>query len=80
MKGNVAAIVLVLVGTYLLLGNLGLINVSLIEIFSIWWPALLIGLGLMLFFLFWVYCTPQDVPYHAPKSLTPTYDKTGDSS
>jgi hypothetical protein len=50
MKGNVAAIVLVLVGTYLLLGNLGLINVSLIEIFSIWWPALLIGLGLMLFF------------------------------
>ncbi len=50
MKGNVAAIVLVLVGLYLLLGNLGLIDVSLFEILSVWWPALLIALGLTLFF------------------------------
>lgn len=49
MKGNVAAIVLLLVGTFLLLGNLGFINVSLIALFSTWWPLILIGVGVLLF-------------------------------
>lgn len=50
MKGHVAAIVLVLVGTVLLLDNLGLIQVNLIALFSTWWPLILIGLGVLLFF------------------------------
>ena len=49
MKGNVAAIVLVLVGTVLLLSNLGVINVSLVELFKTWWPAILIVVGVALF-------------------------------
>lgn len=46
MKGNVAAIVLVCLGTFFLLSNLGLVNVSLAELFKTWWPAILIALGL----------------------------------
>ncbi len=34
MKGNVAAIVLILLGSYFLLSNLGLINVSIREIIA----------------------------------------------
>lgn len=49
MKGNVAAIVLVVLGTFFLLNNLGLINVSLAELFKIWWPAILIVLGVVMF-------------------------------
>lgn len=49
MKGNVAAIVLVLLGTFFLLNNLGLIDISLIEVLKIWWPAILIVVGLGLF-------------------------------
>jgi hypothetical protein len=50
MKGNFAAIVLVLLGTFFLLSNLGLISVSLAELFKTWWPVALIAVGLMLFF------------------------------
>lgn len=50
MKGNVAAIVLVVLGVFFLLTNLGLINVSLREILRVWWPLVLIGVGLALFF------------------------------
>ncbi|MDD5479376.1 DUF5668 domain-containing protein [Rhodoferax sp.] len=50
MRGNVAAIVLVSVGSYLLLSNLGLINISLAQLLRTWWPALLIAVGLSLFF------------------------------
>ncbi len=49
LKGNVAAIVLVLTGTFFLLSNLGLINVSLMELLRVWWPAILIVVGLALF-------------------------------
>jgi len=49
MKGNFAAIVLVLAGVFFLLSNLGLINVSLMEIASTWWPAILIALGVAMF-------------------------------
>lgn len=49
MKGNVAAIVLVLLGSFFLLSNLGLINVSLMEIAKVWWPAILIALGISMF-------------------------------
>jgi hypothetical protein len=50
MRGNVAAIVLVLVGLFFLLNNLGLIDISLWQLVKIWWPLGLIVLGLMLFF------------------------------
>lgn len=50
MKGNVAAIVLVSVGTFFLLSNLGLINISLAELLKTWWPLILIAVGGSLFF------------------------------
>jgi hypothetical protein len=51
MKGNVAAIVLVVLGTFFLLNNLGLVNISLAELFKTWWPAILIAVGLAMFAL-----------------------------
>ncbi|MES2950662.1 MAG: DUF5668 domain-containing protein [Pseudomonadota bacterium] len=51
MRGNVAAIALVLFGTFFLLNNLGLINVSLGELLKTWWPAILIVVGLSMFFM-----------------------------
>ena len=50
MRGNVAAIVLVLVGLFFLLNNLGLIDISLWDLVRVWWPLVLIGVGLTLFF------------------------------
>lgn len=50
MKGHFAAIALILVGTFFLLSNLGVITVSLGEILRVWWPAILIAVGLSLFF------------------------------
>ena len=50
MKGNVAAIALIVFGTFFLLTNLGLINVSLADLFETWWPAILIAVGVAMFF------------------------------
>ena len=50
MRGNVAAIVLVLVGTFFLLSNLGLIDISLTQLIKTWWPIILIAVGVSLFF------------------------------
>lgn len=49
MKGNVAAIALILFGAFFLLSNLGLINVSLAELFKTWWPVILIAVGVAMF-------------------------------
>ena len=49
MRGNVAAIVLIVVGSYFLLSNLGLINISLREVISTWWPLVLIAVGITMF-------------------------------
>jgi hypothetical protein len=49
MKGNFAAIVLIVIGSFFLLSNLGLINVSLAELFKTWWPLILIAVGVSLF-------------------------------
>lgn len=51
MRGNIAAIVLILVGSYFLLSNLGLINISMREIIATWWPAVLIAVGISMFVL-----------------------------
>lgn len=50
MKGNIGAMVLVLVGAFFLLSNLGLININLMEVLKTWWPMILILVGLALFF------------------------------
>lgn len=50
MKGHFAATVLVLLGIFFLLSNLGLLNVSLAELFRTWWPLILIAVGLAMFF------------------------------
>ena len=54
MRGHFAATVLVLLGSYFLLSNLGLINISIREIVMTWWPLVLIVVGLGMFF------TPKD--------------------
>ncbi|MDD2546876.1 MAG: DUF5668 domain-containing protein [Burkholderiaceae bacterium] len=50
MKSPVLAIVLVLLGTFFLLNNLGLLDVSLWHLLAVWWPVILIALGLSMFF------------------------------
>ncbi|HMS04648.1 MAG TPA: DUF5668 domain-containing protein [Burkholderiaceae bacterium] len=50
MKGNVAAVVLVLLGSFFLLTNLKIIDISLAELFRTWWPVILIVVGVSLFF------------------------------
>jgi hypothetical protein len=50
MRGNVAAIVLILVGSYFLLSNLGVLNISMREIISTWWPLVLIAVGASMLF------------------------------
>ena len=50
MKGNIAATVLVALGVFFLLTNLGLISISLRELARVWWPVALIAVGLALFF------------------------------
>jgi|JI6StandDraft_1071083.scaffolds.fasta_scaffold657399_1 hypothetical protein len=49
MKGNLAAIVLVLVGIFFLLTNLGYVNVSLMQLLKTWWPVILIAVGVGMF-------------------------------
>lgn len=49
MRGNVAAIVLILAGSFMLLTNLGVIDISLRELLRTWWPLILIVVGIGLF-------------------------------
>ena len=50
MRGNIGAIILILVGAFFLLSNLGLMTVNLRELISTWWPLILIAVGISLFF------------------------------
>ena len=50
MRGNLAAIVLILAGSFMLLTNLGVIDISLRELLRTWWPLILIAVGVGLFF------------------------------
>ena len=50
MRGNFAAIVLIVIGSFFLLSNLGLLNISLRELFPAWWPLILSAVGISLFF------------------------------
>ncbi len=46
---QMAALVLIALGTFFLLSNLGILQVSLADLLSTWWPLALIGVGLVLF-------------------------------
>jgi hypothetical protein len=46
MRGNFAAIVLIVIGSFFLLSNLGLLNINLRELFHTWWPLILIAVGI----------------------------------
>ena len=50
MKNSFGAIVLIVVGSVLLAQNLGYLDVSLIHLIRVWWPLILIGLGISFFF------------------------------
>ncbi len=50
MRGNFGAIALIFLGTFFLLSNLHIIDISLVEVFRIWWPAILIAVGISMFF------------------------------
>ena len=49
LRGNIAAIVLILAGGFMLLTNLGVIDISLRELLRTWWPLILIAVGVGLF-------------------------------
>ena len=50
MRGNIGAIVLIVVGSLFLLSNLGLLDVSIGHLVRTWWPLILILIGLSLLF------------------------------
>ena len=49
MKGNFAAVALILIGVAALAVNLGWIAFDLVEVLRTWWPLLPIALGIALF-------------------------------
>ena len=60
MKGNVAAIVLIVVGVLALAVNLELLQIDLVNLLRTWWPLLPLALGVALFF------TPGDTAGKKP--------------
>ncbi len=50
MRGNIGAAILVALGVFFLLSNLGVVDVSLRELVTVWWPVVLIALGVGMFF------------------------------
>lgn len=49
MRGNVGALVLIVIGCLALAATLGLVEVDIVRLLRTWWPLLLIGLGLGMF-------------------------------
>lgn len=56
MKGNFAAIVLIVIGAIALSVNLELFELDIVALLRKWWPLAIIGVGAALFF------TPDDTP------------------
>ncbi len=50
MRGNLAAISLLVIGALALAVNLDLLEIDLVRLLKTWWPLALIALGLALFF------------------------------
>ncbi len=51
MRGNFAALVLILLGAAFLASNLGWLNFSVLEVLRVWWPVVLIVLGVAMFLM-----------------------------
>lgn len=49
MRGNLGAIVLILVGLSALAINLGIIEIDIAQLLRTWWPVLLVALGIGVF-------------------------------
>ncbi|HNC51536.1 MAG TPA: DUF5668 domain-containing protein [Accumulibacter sp.] len=49
MRGNLGALVLIVVGCLALAANLGLVEVDIARLLRTWWPILLIILGVGMF-------------------------------
>ena len=60
MKGNFAALALLVIGALALAVNLDLLELDLVQILRKWWPLALIAIGVGLFF------TPGDNPGKKP--------------
>ena len=60
MKGNFAAIALLVIGALALAVNLDLLELDLVQLLRKWWPLALIAMGAALFF------TPGDQPGKKP--------------
>ncbi|HJV93900.1 MAG TPA: DUF5668 domain-containing protein [Azonexus sp.] len=50
MKGNFAAVALLVIGALALAVNLDLLEIDLVQLLRKWWPLALIGLGIALYF------------------------------
>lgn len=50
MKGNFGAIALVIIGALLLARNLDLLQIPVFQLLRVWWPLVLILLGIGMFF------------------------------
>lgn len=50
MRGNFGAFALIFLGAFFLLSNLHVIDISLVEVFRTWWPAILIAVGISMVF------------------------------
>ena len=62
MKINSGGVVLIVVGTLALARNLGFLQISITDLLLTWWPLILIGLGISLFF------TPDNEKRRADKT------------
>ncbi|NIC40651.1 hypothetical protein HA630_06170 [Aquabacterium sp. A08] len=45
MKSPTVAVLLILLGVYFLLSNLGLVTVSIRQLIGVWWPLIPIAVG-----------------------------------
>ena len=50
MKGNFGAIALVIIGVLILAHNLDLLELNVFQLLRVWWPLILILLGIGMFF------------------------------
>lgn len=50
MRGNLAAIALLVIGALALAVNLDWLQIDLVRVLKTWWPLGLVGLGVALFF------------------------------
>ena len=61
MKGNFAAVTLLVIGALALAVNLELVEIDLVQLLRKWWPLALIAIGVALFF------TPTDEARKKPE-------------